>query len=442
MHLHSEDPSCARLLQIVRSSSSCWSSRRASIDLAELLCANVKAFAAPRSRQLESHYFDTADRRLRARGASLRVRRTGDSFVQTVKTRSEDSGAHSVRGEWECPVAGLVPELDAVADPAALDRLGMVLPEELEQVFVTEVERRLVLVEQAVPGAGSSIIEVAFDRGDVVADGMGTARPDGKAPERARRKRAASRSPRSSWSSRPARPAASICCSPRCAPGHPCRSPSPTRPSVAIGWLMAARRRRAGRPGRRSSPTMTVSDALGAILRNCLGQWLRNIAAARDGRDIEGVHQLRDRRPALPLGAVAVHRRHRSRRAGGVERTAQSGHCGHRAGARARCVSDRDTAGGRARSGERGHDGTGRARPARRDRAARRLRRGARVPGRARPCRPGARSGQLGRPRAMAGGSTAGQPARFSRARSSTSPGACSRSATSRCASWAGISAG
>jgi len=107
--------------------------------LAELLVANVKAFSAPKSRKLESHYFDTADRRLRARGVSLRVRRTGGSFVQTVKTRSEDGGAHSVRGEWECPVEGLVPRLDAVTDPLALDRVGLVLAEELEHVFATEV---------------------------------------------------------------------------------------------------------------------------------------------------------------------------------------------------------------------------------------------------------------------------------------------------------------
>jgi CHAD domain-containing protein len=38
---------------------------------------------------------------------------------------------------------------------------------------------------------------------------------------------------------------------------------------------------------------MTVGETLGKILHNCLGQWLANSAAAEDGRDIEGVHQLR-----------------------------------------------------------------------------------------------------------------------------------------------------
>ena len=262
-------------------------------QLAELLCANVKAFAAPKPRQLESHYFDTGDRRLRARGASLRVRRTGGSFVQTVKTRSEDSGAHSVRGEWECPVAGPVPELDAVADPAALERLGMVLPEELEHVFVTNVERRLVLVEQAVPGAGSSIIEVAFDRGAVVANGMGTARPDGKAP-RARAAKARSE------------PIAEVELELKAGSARGLYLLlAEMRPWAPLQIAVADKAERGYRladggspPAARATrpvlePTMTVSDALGAILRNCLGQWLRNVAAARDGRDIEGVHQLR-----------------------------------------------------------------------------------------------------------------------------------------------------
>jgi CHAD domain-containing protein len=38
---------------------------------------------------------------------------------------------------------------------------------------------------------------------------------------------------------------------------------------------------------------MSVGEALGVILESCTGQWLQNMAAAKDGRDSEGVHQLR-----------------------------------------------------------------------------------------------------------------------------------------------------
>jgi CHAD domain-containing protein len=57
---------------------------------------------------------------------------------------------------------------------------------------------------------------------------------------------------------------------------------------------------------------MTVGEALGEILHNCLAQWLANIAAAADGRDIEGVHQLRiavrRSRSALSLFTAAIGR--------------------------------------------------------------------------------------------------------------------------------------
>jgi CHAD domain-containing protein len=57
---------------------------------------------------------------------------------------------------------------------------------------------------------------------------------------------------------------------------------------------------------------MTTSEALGEILHNCLGQWLHNIAAAKDGRDVEGVHQLRIAarrcRSALSLFTEAIGR--------------------------------------------------------------------------------------------------------------------------------------
>ena len=41
-------------------------------------------------RRLDSTYFDTKDRRLTARGITLRVRKIGRRFVQTIKTAGPD----------------------------------------------------------------------------------------------------------------------------------------------------------------------------------------------------------------------------------------------------------------------------------------------------------------------------------------------------------------
>ena len=52
---------------------------------------------------VEQHttYFDTPKGELRKAGYSLRLRRKGRAFVQTVKHRGADSGGFSSRAEWE-----------------------------------------------------------------------------------------------------------------------------------------------------------------------------------------------------------------------------------------------------------------------------------------------------------------------------------------------------
>lgn len=273
--------------------------------LRERLEANSNAFSSQASQFLESRYFDTTDRRLRARGVTLRVRRVGDRFVQALKTRSKEGGAHSVRGEWECEVASMEPDLQAIVDLTALDRLGKVRQEELAFVFATRVERRLVLVEQPVPGAPPAIIEVAFDRGDIVIGGDDTDEA-GKGQGH----------------------------------GEPLSEVelelkvgttrglyyllAEMRTWVPVRFAVGDKAEHGYRLANGAAPTathashpaldtkMTVGEALDKILHNCLAQWLANIAAASDGRDIEGVHQLRIAvrrcRSALSLFTEAIGR--------------------------------------------------------------------------------------------------------------------------------------
>lgn len=273
-------------------------------DLLERLAASSNAFPAQVGQFLESRYFDTADRRLRARGVSLRVRRVGDRCIQTLKTRSTEGGAHTVRGEWEREVASMEPDLEAVVDPTALQRLGTVLPEELAFVFATRVERRLVLVEQPVPGAPPAIIEVAFDRGaiavgdgaDAPTSGSGHGEPISEVELELK-----AGPPRGlyhlldamrMWAPVQIAIGDKAERGYRLANGTAPVATRATRPSLDVG--------------------MTVEEALGDILHNCLAQWLANIAAAKDGRDIEGVHQLRIAvrrcRSALSLFTEAIGR--------------------------------------------------------------------------------------------------------------------------------------
>ena len=57
----------------------------------------------PPTQNLESVYYDTEDFALRQRGVTLRVRKKGKSYIQTLKIANEHAGGVFSRGEWECP---------------------------------------------------------------------------------------------------------------------------------------------------------------------------------------------------------------------------------------------------------------------------------------------------------------------------------------------------
>ncbi|MGE0803303.1 MAG: CHAD domain-containing protein [Lautropia sp.] len=111
--------------------------------------------------RLANRYFDTPAGELMNARVSLRVRRAGDRFVQTVKAAGEGPFE---RFEWERPIAGEQPELDALppsSHPAGAlirDGFGLLMP-----VFETNFERELRLV-QPQPGVR---VEVACDRGEI-----------------------------------------------------------------------------------------------------------------------------------------------------------------------------------------------------------------------------------------------------------------------------------
>lgn len=109
--------------------------------------------------QLHAIYFDTASHALRDGGFSLRVRRKGDTYIQTLKHRA--GGGLFERDEWEIEVPGPDLDLAALADTPAS---AAIADASLAPAFTVEVERRTHVWVK-----GPTRIEVVFDTGLIIA---------------------------------------------------------------------------------------------------------------------------------------------------------------------------------------------------------------------------------------------------------------------------------
>ncbi len=122
---------------------------------------------------IESRYFDSNDGRLAAAGLSLRLRKSGGRWEQTVKA----PGRHAAdRLEETVPRPGRWDGAGPAIEPALHDgtRAGALMqstlkgddagPAALVHVHTSRVKRRFAEI-----GSGTGRVEVAFDRGEVVA---------------------------------------------------------------------------------------------------------------------------------------------------------------------------------------------------------------------------------------------------------------------------------
>ena len=119
--------------------------------------------AAGKAKRMEATYFDTPDQRLRAKGVSLRIRRTGAKRVQTTKAADGPAAGLFDRAEYETPVAGDAPDLTAlVATPLAPLFTKRKIREGLAPAFTVSTRRRTIsLVE------GAFAAEMVIDEGTV-----------------------------------------------------------------------------------------------------------------------------------------------------------------------------------------------------------------------------------------------------------------------------------
>ena len=114
------------------------------------------------SENLTSVYFDTDRFDLRHHGVTLRVRRKGGQFVQTIKSSSTASPLE--RSEWEQPLQTGQPDLNVIADTALEPILTPEVRAALKPVFETRIRRTYYHLADT-----GWRIEIALDEGEIVA---------------------------------------------------------------------------------------------------------------------------------------------------------------------------------------------------------------------------------------------------------------------------------
>lgn len=133
----------------------------------------IAGFTAGRgtTRTLQSIYFDTPDQALRKAKISLRVRKSGKSWLQTVKLGTGVMGGLSSPVEAEHAVKGRALDFSVIEDDAVRERLLDILGDApLAECFETVMKRTIRNLTRESDG---TLIELAFDTGHILA-GSGT----------------------------------------------------------------------------------------------------------------------------------------------------------------------------------------------------------------------------------------------------------------------------
>ena len=127
------------------------------------------AVRKPRTRRLNSTYFDTPALDLHRHGLELRVRRESGQWVQTLKTSDRPASGLHQRGEWEARVAGSAPDLTTLCAAVAGDTEAAqllrqpTLAQSLAPIFETAV-RRTAWPLHLSPG---NDVELVLDEGEL-----------------------------------------------------------------------------------------------------------------------------------------------------------------------------------------------------------------------------------------------------------------------------------
>jgi triphosphatase len=111
-------------------------------------------------RRLETVYYDTPEQLLFRHGMSLRVRRSGKQFIQTLRLQSNIGQ----RRQWEAPVEGDTPDLARLPADEVGDPLTTLTNDAMVPVFATKFRRHARQLD--LPDAS---VEIVFDEGRIEA---------------------------------------------------------------------------------------------------------------------------------------------------------------------------------------------------------------------------------------------------------------------------------
>ncbi|WP_298878395.1 CYTH and CHAD domain-containing protein [uncultured Bradyrhizobium sp.] len=242
------------------------SDRLADFNDAPVIAANARNKGT--RKHLKAVYYDTPKRALRREGFSFRVRQSGTRFTQTVKTESSNDPLR--RGEWEAAVPSMAPDI-ALAMPLVSDKLRADLERHpVEAVFSSDIHRHQRLVDLP-----SGTIEIAFDQGQLTSG-------DRTQPVSEIELELKSGSPSAIWE-----------LALRLAEHGPVKPSIRTKSARGFDLAADAPPRAPKPPKLRLDPSISLDQAFSEILRSCLLHLLQSLPAAEDGRDPEGMHQLR-----------------------------------------------------------------------------------------------------------------------------------------------------
>jgi len=130
--------------------------------------------------QLAAHYYDTPDQQLAQAGIGLRIRKEGDTWVQTIKAGGDGIAArleHNAVLDNEQVQAmlnnnELMPDLTIYKDtsiaPALAEFKLKKLAKRLTRQYVTDVQRTTRLLIEGRNDENSNSIEMAYDHGEVI----------------------------------------------------------------------------------------------------------------------------------------------------------------------------------------------------------------------------------------------------------------------------------
>ena len=134
--------------------------------LAQLLCTEsmIPMMTEPVRRiRMETIYYDTPDRALRARRWTLRLRKENDRVVATCKTAGTQQGALTSHGEWEAEATTIEEAIPALRSVGAPEDLLALAEQGVEPICGAAFLRRSVNLALE----DGTIAELSCDQGEL-----------------------------------------------------------------------------------------------------------------------------------------------------------------------------------------------------------------------------------------------------------------------------------